>query len=256
MRQFAEAERLAAEVLRASRNDTAAASIWAQALIAQNRGGEAIAPLEKAARRSSDANIETLLGAALGGAGRRAEAIELLRRATARRPPFTPAFQELAGQLAKDGRVEEAIAVVESAVALTPGTIDLQLDLANLHLAHNERGKARAILLKAREAAPGRPEILTALARVLLLDGEYASAADAFRHALALRPDDAMTRADLAACLLEMGERDAGEASLRSALRSGPQMLGRTTYALVHSSHGRFFFRPSAFAKFLRGEPI
>ena len=128
MRQFAEAEQLAAEVLRASRTDTAAASIQAQALMAQNRGGEAIAPLEKAARRSSDASIETLLGAALGSAGRRAEAIEQLRRITARRPPFAPAFRELAGQLAKAGRVEEAIAVVESGLA--PEAIDLQLDLA------------------------------------------------------------------------------------------------------------------------------
>jgi hypothetical protein len=49
-----------------------------------------------------------------------------------------------------------------------------------------------------------------------------------------------------------MGQRDAGEASLRSAVRGGPQMLGRATYALVHSSHGRFFFRQSAVAKFLQ----
>jgi hypothetical protein len=53
-----------------------------------------------------------------------------------------------------------------------------------------------------------------------------------------------------------MGERDAGEANLRSALRSGPQMLGRTVHALAASSHGRFFFRPSAVAQFLRGEPV
>jgi Flp pilus assembly protein TadD len=256
MLQFAEAEQLAAEVLRASRSDTAAASILARALMAQNRGGEAIATLEKAARRSSDPGIETLLGAALGSAGRRVEAIEKLQRTTARRPPFTPAFQEFAGQLAKEGRVEEAIAAIESGLALVPETIDLQLDLARLHLLRNERGKARTILISAREAAPERPEILAALARVLLLDGEYASAADACRHALALRPDDAMTRADLAACLLEMGERKAGEANLRSALRGGPHMLGRTTHALANSSHGRFFFRPSAVAKFLQGEAV
>jgi len=253
--QFSAAEQLAAEVLRASRTDTAAAAILARALIAQNRGAEAIVPLEKAARRSGDPSIETLLGAALGGAGRRAEALEQLRRTTARRPPFTPAFQELAGQLAKAGRVDEAIAVVESGLALAPQTIDLQLDLARLHLYRNDRDKARAILLSAREAEPGRPEILKELARVLLLDGEYASAADSCRHALALRPDDAMTRADLAACLLEMGERDAGEAHLRLALRSGPQMFGRTTKALANASHGRFFFRQSAAAKFLHGEP-
>jgi tetratricopeptide (TPR) repeat protein len=254
--RYAEAEQLAAEVLRASRTDPAAISILARALLAMNRGGEAIAPLEKAVRRGSDAGIETLLGAALGSAGRRAEAIEQLRRTTARRPPFFPAFQELAGQLAAAGRLDEAIAAVESALALAPEAIDLQLDLARLHLVRNERGKARAILLKAREAAPGRPEILTELARVLLLDGDYASAADAYRHALAHRPDDAMTRADLAACLLEMGERDAGETNLRLALRSGPRMLGRATHALAASSHGRFFFRPSAVAKFLQGEPI
>lgn len=253
MGQFAEAEQLAAEVLRASRTDTAAVAVLGQALLAQNRGAEAIAPLEKAARRSSDPGIETLLGAALGGAGRRPEAIEQLRRTAARRPPFMPAFQELAGQFARNGSFDEAIVVIESGLALAPQNIELQVDLARLHLQRNARGKARAILSRAHEAAPGRPEILTTLARVLLLDGEYAAAADACRRALALRPDDAMTRADLAACLLEMGKRDDGEASLRLALRGQPQMLGRATYALVHSSHGRFFFRKSAVAKFLQG---
>ncbi len=251
-RQFAEAEHLAAEVLRGSRTDTTAASILAQALLALNRGEEAIAPLEKAARRSNDAGIETLLGAALGSAGRRAEAIEQLSRTTARRPPFLPAFQELAGQLAKAGRVDEGIAVIESGLASGPESIALQLDLARLHLQLNDRAKARVILSKAGDATAGRPEILKELARVLLLDGEYASAADAYRHALAHRPDDAFTRADLAACLLEIGDRDAGEAHLRSAFRSGPHMLGRTTHALAASSHGRFFFRPSAVVKFLQ----
>jgi tetratricopeptide (TPR) repeat protein len=250
--QFAEAERLAAKVLKGSRTDTAAASILARALLALNRGGEAIAPLERAVRHGSDADIETLLGAVLGNAGRRDEAIEQLRRIIVRRPPFMPAFQELAGQLAGAGRVDEAISVIESGLALAPEAIDLKLDLARLHLHHNDRDKARAVLSTARDAAPGRPEIWKALARVLLLDGEYASAADAYRHALAHRPDDAFTRADLAACLLEMGDRDAGEASLRSVFRSGSHMLGRTTHALVASSHGRFFFRPSALLKFLQ----
>ncbi len=254
MQQFAEAEQLAIEILKASRTDLAAVSILAQALLAQNRAGEAIAPLEKAARRSGEPGVETLLGAALGSARRRTEAIEQLGRTAARRPPFLPAFQELAGQLAKDGDFGEAIAVIESGLALVPGSVDLQLDLARLHLQRNERGKARAILLEAQQAAPQRSDILTALARVLILDGDYAAAADAFRRVLALHPDDALTRADLATCLLEMGEREAAEAALRAAFRGRPQLLGRGVYALVHSSHGRFFFRQSAAAKFLRGE--
>jgi predicted Zn-dependent protease len=61
-RQFAEAEQLAAEVLRGSRTDAAAALILAQALLALDRAEEAIVPLEKAVRRNGDAGIETLLG--------------------------------------------------------------------------------------------------------------------------------------------------------------------------------------------------
>src|SRR5260370_29361668 len=127
-RRFAEAEQLAAEVLRANRTDTAAASMLARALLAQNRGEEAIAPLEKAARRTGDPDIEILLRAALGSAGRREEAIEQLRPTTARRPPFLPAFQALAGQPPKAGRVDQAIAGVESGLAVVPAAIHLRLD--------------------------------------------------------------------------------------------------------------------------------
>jgi tetratricopeptide (TPR) repeat protein len=178
-----------------------------------------------------------------------------LRRTAARRPPFPPAIQELAGQLAKASRIDDAIAAIESGIALLPENIDLQLNLASLCLLRNRRDRAREILVRARDAAPGRPDVLTALARVLLLQGELDAAEGAFRHALGLRPDDALARADLATCLLEMGKRDAGEASLRLATRGKPQMLGRATYALAQSSHGRFFFRQSDFAKFLQDEP-
>jgi predicted TPR repeat methyltransferase len=87
----------------------------------------------------------------------------------------------------------------------------------------------------------------------MLLDGEYAAAAETYRRVLALRPDDAMARADLGRCLLEMGDRDAGEASIRTATGGGPHMVGRAIASLAASSHGRFFLRPSAATKFLRG---
>ncbi|WP_376711766.1 tetratricopeptide repeat protein, partial [Bradyrhizobium altum] len=50
MGQVVEAERLAAEVLKANRTDVGAASILARALMAQRRNEEAIAPLERATR--------------------------------------------------------------------------------------------------------------------------------------------------------------------------------------------------------------
>ncbi len=61
-----------------------------------------------------------------------------------------------------------------------------------------------------------------------------------------------MTRNNLGLCLLEMGQREAGEASLRAATRGDPQMAGRALTSLAAASHGRFFLRPSAAVKFLR----
>ncbi|UFZ03408.1 tetratricopeptide repeat protein [Bradyrhizobium ontarionense] len=253
-RQFARAEQIAASILRANRTDRPALLVLAHALLGQQRASEAIAPLEKAALRGSDPEIETLLGAALCDARRAVDGLAQLRRTAARRPPYLPSFQELAGRLAKAGQLGEAIGVIEEALALMPDSVDLKLDLARLSLQANDRARARANLLAARDAAPGRPDILIELAWVLFLDGDYAEAAGTYRHALGLRPDDTQTRANLAMCLLEMGDRDGAQAALRTVLRGRPHLLTRAAYTLAVSSHGRFFFRPSAAAKFLQAD--
>jgi tetratricopeptide (TPR) repeat protein len=251
-----EAERISADVLKANRGNPRAAQVLGQALLMQNRAAEAIAPLERAARRSGDPAIETLLATALAAAGRRDEALDQLRRTTARRPPFAPAFLEHGGLLAKIGRFDEANAVLESGLAFAPDSVELRMELGFLHLKRNNRAKSRAMLSQALAAAPGRPDVLAALAKVMTMDGEYGAAADLFRRALGLRPDDAVSRNNLGLCLLEMGEREAGEASLRAAAHSAPQMAGLAFTSLAAASHGRFFLRPSAAAKFLRVEKI
>jgi Flp pilus assembly protein TadD len=249
-----EAERLAAGVLKSSRGNALAAQVLGRALLMQNRAAEAIVPLERAARRSSDPAIETELAVALAAAGRRDEALDQLRQTAARRPPFPPAFVEHGGQLSRIGRFEEAIAVLESGLALTPEVVDLRMELGFVHLKRNDRAMARTLFLQVLAAAPERYDVLPALAKVMALDGEYAAAADLFRRALGLRPDDAVTRNNLGACLLEMGERDAGETTLRAVARGAPQMAGQVITSLAAASHGRFFLRPSAVAKFLRLE--
>jgi Flp pilus assembly protein TadD len=249
-----EAERIAAGVLKSNRGNLVAARILGRALLMQNRGAEAIVPLERAARRGDDPAIETELAIALSAAGRRDEALDQLRRTTARRPPFPQAFVEHGGLLAKIGRLEEATTVLESGLALTPQVVELQIELGFVYVKRNDRAKARSLFSHVLEVAPERTDVLPALARVMALDGDYAAAADLFRRALGLRPDDAMTRNNLGACLLEMGEREAGEASLRAVVRSAPQMAGLAITSLAAASHGRFFLRPSAVSKFLRGE--
>jgi Flp pilus assembly protein TadD len=256
MKQFGRAEQIATDILKSSRTDRNAVLILAHALIGQDRADEAVVPLERVVRRGRDAEIETLLGAALCGSRRSADGIAQLRRTAALRPPYLPAFQELASQLAKAGQLGEAISAIEDGLALAPESIDLKVDLGRLCLQNNERAKARASLTAAREATPARADTLKELGLVLLLDGEYAAAADVFRNALALGPEDTLSRVNLAACLLEMGEREGGEATLRSALRGRAHMFGRAAYALAASSHGRFFFRPSAAAKFLERDAV
>ncbi|WP_316186094.1 MULTISPECIES: tetratricopeptide repeat protein [unclassified Bradyrhizobium] len=251
-RQFARAEQIAASILRTARTDRAALLVQAHALLGQQRANEAIAPLEKAALRGSDPELQTLLGAALCESRRAADGIALLRKTAARRPPFLPAFQELAGRLAKSGQLGDAIAVIEEALTLSPDSVDLQLDLGRLSLQANDRVRARTHLLAAREAAPGRPDILIELAWVQFLDGDYAEAAGTYRHALGLRPEDTQTRANLAMCLMEMGDRAGAKAALRTVVRGRPHLLSRAAYTMVVSSHGRFFFRPSDAAKFLQ----
>jgi tetratricopeptide (TPR) repeat protein len=246
-----EAERIAEGVLKSNRGNALAAEVLGRALLMQNRAEEATVPLERAARRSDSPAIETLLAAAYAATGRNDEALDQLRRTMARRPPFPPAFLETAGQLTRIGQFDEAIAVLEDGLALTPDAADLRMELGFLSIKRNNRAKARALFLQVLAAAPERHDALIALAKVMALDGEYAAAVDTYRRALGLRPDDAMTRSNLGICLLEMGERDAGEASLRAAMRGDPHTVGRAITSLAAASHGRFFLRPSAAAKFL-----
>ncbi|MBR0897695.1 tetratricopeptide repeat protein [Bradyrhizobium tropiciagri] len=253
-RQFAQAEQIATSILKSNRKDRHATLLLAHALMGQEREGEAIAPLERVARRSDDGEVETLLGALLCGAGRATDGLAQLRRTVARRPPYLPSFQELAGQLAKAGQYDEAISTVEAGLALAPGSIDLKLDLGRLLHDTNDFARAASVLTAARDAGPGRPDVLNQLGRVLILHGDYAAAADAFRRVLAQYPDDRSTRAYLATSLFEQGERDAAEAALRSIIRGQPQLLGRAAFVMAATSHGRFFFSQRDVAKFLGGE--
>jgi tetratricopeptide (TPR) repeat protein len=251
MRRPDEAEQLASGVLKADRGNARAAQLLGSALMMQNRHSEAIVPLERATRRSDDPAIKILLAEALTAAGRPRDALEQWREATAARPAFPPAFLQYAAQLGRIGRLDEAVTVLESGLALAPDAIDLRMELGFIHLKRNSRAAARAIFLQVQAAAPQRYDVLPALAKVMALDGEYGAAADLFRRALALRPDDAVTRNSLGMCLLELGERDAGEACLREALRGAPHLAGQAINSLAAASHGRFFLRPSAVAKFL-----
>jgi tetratricopeptide (TPR) repeat protein len=249
-----EAERLARYVLASSPDDVVAAQVLGHSLLQRGRAIEAIDPLQAAAGRSNDPAIETLLAKVLAAAGRRDEAIDRLRETTVQRPPFPLAFLELGDQLAAAERFDEGLAVFENALALIPNAPILRMGLGYLHLKRNDRVQARHQFLQVRVSEPQRHDAIVALAKVSALDGDYAAAIDLYERALGLRPHDPVTRVELGKCQLEMGAREAGEASLREASRSGSQVEGLAITALATASRGRFFLRLSAAQTFMSVE--
>src|SRR5438874_43645 len=83
------------------------------ALLSQQRAQDALAPLQEAAAASADSAIETHLAAALRHIGQQAAALAVLERATARQPPFAPAYLELGLLLRKQRRFGDAEAVLK-----------------------------------------------------------------------------------------------------------------------------------------------
>jgi tetratricopeptide (TPR) repeat protein len=84
--------------------------------------------------------------------------------------------------------------------------------------------------------------------------GQSEAAAECFRRCLRIRPDDDSIWLHLGHCLLRLGEREAGYECFRTASRSDPRRYGRALLSLAASGRGRAWLRPSAAARFLRGE--
>lgn len=246
-----EAEQLAAAVLKADRSNTPAGQILATALLMQDRPAEAVELLRALARRVADPAVETLLAKALIASGEAGAALEALRRAITRRPPYPLAFLDLGQALGAVGRPGEGIVVLEDGLALVPAADGLRIALGYLHLQRGDRHAAQAQFAAVHAAAPHRQDAVVGLARIASLAGDHAAAAELYRRALVLRPGDFAAGLGLGRSLLETGKRLAGEAALRTAVGGVEHMSGPAISTLAAAPHGRFFLRPSAARKFL-----
>jgi predicted Zn-dependent protease len=252
--RLGEAERIAASILKSNPEHAVAGAILGRALLLQNRAAEAVPVLEQAVRYGQDPQVETQFADALVATGRRDEALAQLRKAMARRPAFMPSFVMYARYSAEVGRLADGIAALEQGLAIFPGAWEMENELALQYIETNDRAAARATLLRGLAAQPGHPVLLTTLGQLLYLGSDYTAAADVFRRLLAGNPGDLAAQINLGACRLEMGERDAGEADLRAAVRAAPQLIKHALSASCHASHGRFFMRVSRATNFLRGK--
>jgi thioredoxin-like negative regulator of GroEL len=88
----------------------------------------------------------------------------------------------------------------------------------------------------------------------MIRERDFAAGADVFRALVNADPNNAKARIGLANCLLGLRQDDAAYSSLRAASERGPEVQGRSLRMLVTSARGKFWLRPSAAAKFLKGQ--
>jgi tetratricopeptide (TPR) repeat protein len=248
----AEAERIAGEVLKANPRDSRALHILGCALVMQGRAGDAIAPLEAAAHRERDPEIDTQLAIALRQIGRNDEALTRLKRATKRRPPFAPAFRELGSLLVAMERDDEAIEVLRRGLEIAPLMSDFSVQLGYIFLVRRDCASAKTAFARALEISPGSFEALYGLAKAEQEIGESEAAANYFRRCLALKPNEANAWLGLGHCLLELGQRDAGYECFRAAARGDARRYGVALSSLAAASRGRLWLKPSAAVRYLR----
>lgn len=226
--------------------------IFGCALLMQGRAGDAIAPLEAAARDSRTPEIETALATALHRAGRSDDALARLKRTTKRYPSYAVVFRELGYLLSKMERYDQAITALSHALELAPMMPDLAIQLGLVFLQHRDFVQARGAFMKALSISPDLPDALFGMAKTYQEVGENEAAAGYFRQCLMKRPNDAETLTSLGHCLLELGQLDAGYDCFRMAARGNSKRYGNALTSLAASARGRFWLKPSAASRYLR----
>ena len=249
-----DAERIAAEILKAQPRQQRALHVLGCALLMQGRAKDAIAPLEDAARGRHDPEIDTQLAIALRQAGRPDEALPKLKRATKRKPPYAAAFHELGYLLFSMERYDEAVEALNRGLEVAPMMPELSIQLGYVHLRRRNRLGAKIAFSRALAIAPSSPDALFGLGMAHAEDGDYAAAAECYRHCLIARPNDTDLWLKLGHCLLAIGQREAGYDCFRSASRGHPAGPGKALTSLVKSGHGRFWLRPSAAVRFFQNK--
>jgi tetratricopeptide (TPR) repeat protein len=248
-----EAERISAEVLKINPNHSGALHVIGYALLMQRRFDDAVAMLKPVARRQRDAEFDTQLAIALRGAGRDGDAMNELKRAIKRKPPYAPAFVELGDLLTTLKRHDEAIDTLRHGLDVAPMLPELSIQLGYALLERRRYAEAKAAFARALAITPDRYNALFGMAKTLQQLGECEVAADYFRRCLMIHPDNAELWLDLGQCLLEAGQRDAGYECFRTAARGDAKHRKNALSSLVRSGRGRFWLKPSAATRYLLG---
>jgi tetratricopeptide (TPR) repeat protein len=130
---------------------------------------------------------------------------------------------------------------------------ELSILLGNVFLRCRNFPNAKICFARALDISPNSLDAMYGLGIAHWRLCEYQAAADLFRRCLMRKPDDVSTWLSLGHCLLELGQRDAGYDCFRTVARGDPRRYGAALAAVVTSGRSRFWLKPSAAERFLRG---
>jgi predicted O-linked N-acetylglucosamine transferase (SPINDLY family) len=196
------------------------AAFLSAALSARGRGDAAAAARALGqARRIDPEHVDVLhVGGILANdAGRREEALRLLRKAVARRPS-DPQFHRSLGLVAREARrFDEAIAALRAALSGFPADGEAARLLSALLADSGRLDEARLALENVPPAARD-PDLEADLARLLERAGEVAAATTIFARLCLIRPRDVALLAGHGRCLTALGLAADADAVFRQAM--------------------------------------
>jgi tetratricopeptide (TPR) repeat protein len=220
--RFAEAERLARELLRQFPEAMVALSVLGTSLAQQGRTTEAIEPLTRAARLApQSAETQFNLAAVLTAAGQASAAEAAWRKVLALEPRIALAHFNLGTLLQGTGRADEAMDCYRRAIERQP---DLVPAIGNLGSLLQARGRLPEAIDCYRRCLAILPDARAHfnLGTALRDAGRLEAAAASYREALALDPAYAEAWNNLGEIQRDLGQFEAALASFAAAIRARP----------------------------------
>ncbi|HUN47944.1 MAG TPA: tetratricopeptide repeat protein [Stellaceae bacterium] len=249
--QFALAERLSAEAIRARPGFAEAHYHLANAQQQQGKLREAAESYRRALAiepRAAEARFH--LGLTLAALGQFDDAIAAYRAVLAAHPKAVPVHVNLAWALERRQRLDEAIDCYRQALAIEPKAAPVHVDLG---MALERQGRLDDAVASYRRAIELDPTLVAGfnnLGSILRDRGRLAEALDAYREAARLDPGAAPIQVNLGVALAESGRPDEALACLERAIALDPNFAeAHKSRALIHLERGDL---GTAFAAFRR----